>query len=113
MEAFSVGHVDQVVDVAQLDRVARELVVKRPPKRKASLRLRALALKPLRLWLGRRMRARVNRRARHEHYPSPHAIVDLWIQHGATGSAAYRAEARSIAELESVSYTHLTLPTKA
>ncbi len=99
MEAFSVGLVDQVVDVAQLDRVARELVFKRPPKRKASLRLRALALKPLRLWLGRRMRARVNRRARHEHYPAPHAIVDLWIQHGATGSAAYRAEARSIAEL--------------
>jgi len=45
------------------------------------------------------MRARVNRRARHEHYPAPHAIVDLWIQHGATGGAAYRAEARSIAEL--------------
>jgi len=99
MEAFSVGLVDQVADPAHLDRVARDLVLRGPPRRKASLRLRVLALKPLRLWLGRRMRARVMRRARCEHYPAPRAIVDLWIQHGATGSAAYRAEARSIAEL--------------
>ena len=99
MEAQRAGLVDQGADSAHVDGVARDLVQRRPPRRKAPLHLRALALKPLRSWLGRQMRVRVARRARREHYPAPYAIIELWIRHGGAGRGAYRAEARSIAEL--------------
>jgi 3-hydroxyacyl-CoA dehydrogenase/enoyl-CoA hydratase/3-hydroxybutyryl-CoA epimerase len=43
--------------------------------------------------------ATLSHSVRREHYPAPYAIVDLWQHHGATGTAAYEAEARSISEL--------------
>ena len=43
--------------------------------------------------------ATLGRSVRREHYPAPYAIVDLWRRYGATGMAAYEAEARSISEL--------------
>jgi len=99
MEAVRSGLVDEIADPAHLDQAARSLVQSRPPKHKAPLHLRALNLKPLRLWLGSRIKTRLARRARREHYPAPYAIVDLWVRYGASRGAAYRAEARSIAEL--------------
>jgi len=99
MEALRSGLIDQVADPAHLDQAARNVVRRRPPSRRAPFHLRALNLRPARYWLGRRIRARVTRRARREHYPAPHAILDLWVRHGASGPDAYRAEARSIAEL--------------
>jgi 3-hydroxyacyl-CoA dehydrogenase/enoyl-CoA hydratase/3-hydroxybutyryl-CoA epimerase len=41
----------------------------------------------------------VGARVRKAHYPAPYAIVDLWAKYGATGRAAYEAEAASIAQL--------------
>ena len=99
VEALRAGLVDELAEAARLDQAARRLLRRRPPKRRAPLYLRMLDLKPCRLWLGRRLRARVARRARREHYPAPYAIVELWVRHGASGAAAYRAEARSIAAL--------------
>ena len=43
--------------------------------------------------------AQVARRAPRAHYPAPYAIIDLWARYGAHGSAAFEAEARSIARL--------------
>ena len=99
VEALRAGLVDELAEPARLDQAARRLLRRRPPKRRAPLYLRLLDLKPCRFWLGRRLRARVARRAPREHYPAPHAIVELWLRHGASGAAAYRAEARSIAAL--------------
>ena len=98
-QARRMGLLDRVVPAGQLDRAARELVAKRPPKRRPPAHLRMLRLPPLRAWLGRRLRAQVARRARPEHYPAPFALVDLWARHGARGQAAYEAEARSIVRL--------------
>jgi 3-hydroxyacyl-CoA dehydrogenase/enoyl-CoA hydratase/3-hydroxybutyryl-CoA epimerase len=44
-------------------------------------------------------RKQVARRANPEHYPAPYAILDLFERHGASGPAAFEAEARSIARL--------------
>ena len=99
IRAERVGLVDRIADAASIDRVARELVTAKPPRRRVPLRLRMLNLPPFRYWLGRRMRARIARRARAAHYPAPFAIVELWVRHGASGPAAYRAEARSVASL--------------
>ena len=39
------------------------------------------------------------RRANPAHYPAPYAILELFERHGASGAAAFEAEARSIARL--------------
>lgn len=99
VEARRIGLLDRVVPAGRLDRAARGLVAERPRKRRPPAHLRMLGLPFARPWLGRRMRARVRRRARPEHYPAPFAVVDLWVRHGARGRPAYEAEARSIARL--------------
>ncbi len=99
VEARRAGLLDRIVPEAQLDRAAREIIAARPAKRRPPLHLRALGLPVVRPWLGRRLRARVRRRARPAHYPAPFAILDLWVRHGARGPSAYEAEARSFGRL--------------
>ena len=99
VEALAAGLIDRTAAVDELDEVARMLVAQRPPKRRAPFYLAALNLKPVRHWLAGRMRARLARKAPRDHYPAPYALVDLWVRYGARGAAAYRAEARSIAQL--------------
>ncbi|HET8699363.1 MAG TPA: 3-hydroxyacyl-CoA dehydrogenase NAD-binding domain-containing protein [Gammaproteobacteria bacterium] len=98
-EALAGGLVDKVTPKAELAAAAASLIAKRPPPRKAPWYLRALSLAPARPLLARNVRERVRKRARADHYPAPYAIVDLWVQHGGSGDAAYRAEAQSIGAL--------------
>src|SRR6202000_1873995 len=60
---------------------------------------RLMNLNVARPWVAKQTIATLRRSVRGEHYPAPYAIVDLWQRHGAAGSAAYEAEARSISEL--------------
>jgi len=53
----------------------------------------------VRPFIARKMRSEVAKRARADHYPAPYAIIDLWVQHGASEHHGYEAEARSIAQL--------------
>ena len=53
----------------------------------------------MRSFVAAQARKQVARRAKPEHYPAPYAILDLFERHGASGPAAYEAEARSIARL--------------
>jgi len=99
VEARRMGLLDRVVPSGQLERAARELIAKMPPKQRPPVHLRMLGLPLVRSLLGRRLRAQVRRRARPEHYPAPFAIVDLWVRHGAGGEPAFKAEAQSIARL--------------
>jgi 3-hydroxyacyl-CoA dehydrogenase/enoyl-CoA hydratase/3-hydroxybutyryl-CoA epimerase len=98
-EAFKCGLVDRVVARDALRSEAKELVVRRPPRRRAPWYLRALNLPPLRRLVAARVRTDVRKRARPEHYPAPYAIVDLWERHGVRGEHAFRAEAVSIGKL--------------
>jgi 3-hydroxyacyl-CoA dehydrogenase/enoyl-CoA hydratase/3-hydroxybutyryl-CoA epimerase len=98
-EALACGLVDKVVPKTELAAAAASLIAKRPHPRTAPWYLRALSLAPARPLLARNVRERVRKRARREHYPAPYAIVDLWVRHGGSGEAAYRAEARSIGAL--------------
>ena len=99
VEARRVGLVDRIAPKANIDQIATELVMTKPPKRRARLHQRILNLPAARRLLSRRIRARVARRANPAHYPAPFAILDLWMRHGARGPSAYRAEAQSIATL--------------
>src|SRR5688572_1150475 len=98
-EALKAGLVDRVVARDALRSTAKDLIARRPPRRRAPWYLAALNRMPLRRVLAARARAGIAKRARREHYPAPYAIVDLWEAHGARGDAALRAEALSIGKL--------------
>lgn len=98
-EAHAAGLVDRVVPRTELGVCATALIKQRPRPHRAPWHLRALDLAPLRSMVAQTILKRVRRRARREHYPAPYAIVELWRRYGGRGSAAYRAEAESIAAL--------------
>jgi 3-hydroxyacyl-CoA dehydrogenase / enoyl-CoA hydratase / 3-hydroxybutyryl-CoA epimerase len=98
-EAVKVGLVDAVVAREVLRSTAKDLIGRRPPRRRAPWYLATLNRMPLRRFVAARVRADVSKRAKREHYPAPYAIVDLWERHGARGDAALRAEAVSIGKL--------------
>ena len=98
-QALRAGFLDRLVFPADATAVARELIAKRPKSRQPPFVDRLLSWPLLRGIVSKQMIAQVAAKARREHYPAPYAIIDLWVQHGARGEAAYEAEARSIAAL--------------
>lgn len=98
-EALACGLVDRIAPKGELAAVALSFVKTRPPRRRAPWHLRCVSLAPVRPFVARTVLKQVRKRARREHYPAPYAIVDLWVRHGGSGQAAYRAEAASIGEL--------------
>jgi 3-hydroxyacyl-CoA dehydrogenase/enoyl-CoA hydratase/3-hydroxybutyryl-CoA epimerase len=98
--ALRIGLVDRLVaDQAQLQAAARDLILRGPPPRKAPFGERILSSALVRPFVRRALLAQVAAKARREHYPAPHAIVDLWARYGAHGAEAFEGEARSIAQL--------------
>jgi 3-hydroxyacyl-CoA dehydrogenase/enoyl-CoA hydratase/3-hydroxybutyryl-CoA epimerase len=98
-KALQLGLVDRLAPGSELKAAARALIQAAPAPRRAPGFDRLLNFGPMRRVLARTLRRQVARRARRDHYPAPYAIIDLWVRHGARGSAAYEAEARSIAGL--------------
>jgi 3-hydroxyacyl-CoA dehydrogenase/enoyl-CoA hydratase/3-hydroxybutyryl-CoA epimerase len=98
-EALKIGLVDRLVPRAGLLQAARDLALARPSRRRPGLAQSALCWPLVRGFVASQARKQVARRARPEHYPAPYAIIDLFARHGASGAAAYEAEARSIARL--------------
>jgi 3-hydroxyacyl-CoA dehydrogenase/enoyl-CoA hydratase/3-hydroxybutyryl-CoA epimerase len=97
--ALRVGLLDELVPPAELAARAKALALRRPAKKAAPFVDRLMNLSAARPWVARQTIATLRHSVRREHYPAPYAIVDLWQRYGATGNAAYEAEARSISEL--------------
>src|ERR1700733_4133112 len=97
--ALAVGLLDELVPPAELATRAKSLALRRAPKRTAPFVERLMNLGAVRPFVARQTVATLRHSVRREHYPAPYAIVDLWQHYGATGAAAYEAEARSISEL--------------
>ena len=98
-KGLKIGLVDAIVAEDSWQDRARELIHQRPATKRASLTDRLLGLGVIRPFIARTLEKQVRGKARRDHYPAPYAIIDLWKSHGASGNAAYEAEARSIAEL--------------
>jgi 3-hydroxyacyl-CoA dehydrogenase/enoyl-CoA hydratase/3-hydroxybutyryl-CoA epimerase len=98
-QALRAGFLDRLVFPADAAAVARELITRQPKQRRPRLTDRILSWPGARRLLKNKLVAQVASRARREHYPAPYAIIDLWVEHGAHGAAAYEAEARSISRL--------------
>jgi 3-hydroxyacyl-CoA dehydrogenase/enoyl-CoA hydratase/3-hydroxybutyryl-CoA epimerase len=98
-EALRLGLLDRLVARESLLPAARELALAPPPLHRPALAERALSWPVVRRLVARQARRQVALRAQPEHYPAPYAIIDLFARYGASGTAAYMAEARSIARL--------------
>jgi 3-hydroxyacyl-CoA dehydrogenase/enoyl-CoA hydratase/3-hydroxybutyryl-CoA epimerase len=98
-EALACGLVDRIAPKGELAAAALSYLKSRPPRRRAPWHLRCVSLAPIRPFVARTVTKQVRKRARREHYPAPYAIIDLWVRHGGSGDAAYRAEAASIGQL--------------
>jgi len=98
-KALRLGLVDKLVTAADLESGARELINKKPPTHRPPFSEAVLSWPIVRSFVKPALVAQVASKAKREHYPAPYAIIDLWAQHGASGSQAYESEARSIAHL--------------
>jgi 3-hydroxyacyl-CoA dehydrogenase/enoyl-CoA hydratase/3-hydroxybutyryl-CoA epimerase len=97
-KALSTGFIDRIVAPDNWKQAAREILTSGKEKRKAPLPDRILNLPFIRPVVARTLRAQVASKARKEHYPSPYAMIDLWVRYGASDES-FAAEARSFAEL--------------
>ena len=97
-KALAQGFIDQVVTPDNWREQAKGILASGKPRRSAPFLDRLLNLPIARPLVARALRKQVAARARPEHYPSPYAMIDLWVAHGAS-SDSYAAEARSFAEL--------------
>jgi 3-hydroxyacyl-CoA dehydrogenase / enoyl-CoA hydratase / 3-hydroxybutyryl-CoA epimerase len=91
--------VDRMVAPDNWKQAAKEMIATPQKRAQAPLLDQLLNLPLVRPFIARKMRAEVAKRARPDHYPAPYAIIDLWVQHGASEHNGYEAEARSIAQL--------------
>ncbi len=98
-DALRLGLVDRLAPRTEMLAAARDIVLAAPPRHQPPFTQRALAWPLLRTFVAGAARKQVARRANPKHYPAPYAIIDLFERHGASGAAAYEAEARSIAKL--------------
>ncbi len=98
-KAQRLGLVDRLVSSEQLKSAAAEILRNPPPPHQPPFAERVLSWSIVRPFIKGTITAQVAKKARREHYPAPYAIIDLWGKYGASGSAAYEAEARSIAHL--------------
>ena len=98
-QAQRLGLVDRLVSAEQLKAAAAEILRNPPPAHQPPFGERVLSWSIVRPFIKGTITAQVAKKARREHYPAPYAIIDLWAKYGASGSAAYEAEARSIAHL--------------
>ena len=99
VEAEKMGLVDRLAEPGALEASVTALLEAKPQPRQASFSQRLLNLAPVRPLVANKVRARVRRRAKPEHYPAPFAIIDLWQRFGAKGREAFVAEAESIGRL--------------
>jgi 3-hydroxyacyl-CoA dehydrogenase/enoyl-CoA hydratase/3-hydroxybutyryl-CoA epimerase len=97
--ALSIGLLDELVPSAELHARAKGLLLRKPPRHSAPFVDKLLNLSALRPFIARQTAATLRQSVQRDHYPAPFAILDLWQRYGATGTAGYEQEARSISAL--------------
>jgi 3-hydroxyacyl-CoA dehydrogenase / enoyl-CoA hydratase / 3-hydroxybutyryl-CoA epimerase len=97
--ARKLGIADECVPLRIMDNTARGILRERPVPRRAPFPL-SLTLNPLiRPMIAAKARKQVAARARPEHYPSPYAILDIWVKYDGDALAAPPSDPASIAHL--------------
>lgn len=102
-QAKAMGLVDAVTEERHVRAAVRDAVAGRLEKSRPRLRSqvqdRVLGAAGARRLAAQRMRADADSEAPHEHYPAPHALIELWERHGDDSEALRKAEGASFARL--------------
>ena len=97
--ARKLGIADECVPLRIMDNTARGVLRDLPLPRRVPFPL-SLTLNPLiRPVIAAKARKQVATRARREHYPSPYAILDIWVKYDGDALAAPPSDPASIAHL--------------
>jgi 3-hydroxyacyl-CoA dehydrogenase/enoyl-CoA hydratase/3-hydroxybutyryl-CoA epimerase len=78
---------------------ARKAVLGKKASTPAPLSQRIMAWGPIRSQIVSKMRVETSKKARREHYPAPHALIDLFEKHGANWRAMVDGEAAGFVPL--------------
>ena len=93
------GLVDAVVPERHVAAAAVAAVTGKLKTRRGGVLVDVLNTKVARQLAAKRMRAQTEKKAPVAHYPAPHALIDLWENHGGEASAMQQAEIASFARL--------------
>jgi 3-hydroxyacyl-CoA dehydrogenase/enoyl-CoA hydratase/3-hydroxybutyryl-CoA epimerase len=97
--AKKLGIADECVPLRIMDNTARGVLRERPVPRRVPFPL-SLTLNPLiRPMIAAKARKQVATRARREHYPSPYAILDIWVKYDGDALAVPPSDPASIPHL--------------
>jgi 3-hydroxyacyl-CoA dehydrogenase / enoyl-CoA hydratase / 3-hydroxybutyryl-CoA epimerase len=97
--ARKLGIADECVPLRIMDNTARGVLRERPAPRRVPFPL-SLTLNPLiRPLIAAKARKQVAARARREHYPSPYAILDIWVKYDGDALAVPPSDPASIPHL--------------
>ncbi len=97
--AKSLGLVNAVVPERHVEAAASAAITGKLKTRRGGMLIQVLNSTPARKLAATRMRAQTEKKAPIEHYPAPHALIDLWENHGGDASAMQEAEIASFARL--------------
>ncbi len=97
--AKRLGLVDAVTQERHVRAAVRSAVAGEWKPAKQDLLGRLMNLGPARGLLASRMRSEAEKKAPHENYPAPYALIDLWETHGGNPEAMQKAEVKSFAKL--------------
>src|ERR1700674_1132871 len=97
--AKSLGLVDAVVPERHVKAAAVAAVTGKLKTRRGGMLIPLINSSLGRKLAGKRMRAEAAKKAPIEHYPAPHALIDLWETHGGNALDMQKAEIASFARL--------------
>ncbi|PVA10615.1 fatty-acid oxidation protein subunit alpha [Pelagivirga sediminicola] len=98
-KAKSLGLLDAVVEERHVAAAVKAAANGELEERERGLKARAFSLATARSYAARQMRSQTEAKAPKEHYPAPHALIDLWEEHGGDPAAMQKAEIASFGRL--------------
>lgn len=98
-KAKAQGLIDKITTEENWRGDASNMIMTKPPKRRAPLIDRILNMAPMRPFVRNMLLKQVRGKARSDHYPAPYSMIDLWTREGASTVTGYDAEARSFGKL--------------
>ncbi|MCL3883280.1 3-hydroxyacyl-CoA dehydrogenase NAD-binding domain-containing protein [Marivita sp. GX14005] len=98
-KAKSLGIADAVVRERHVAAAVRAAANGEIERQSQGLKAQALSFDQARGLVARKMRSETEKKAPKEHYPAPHALIDLWEEHGDDRKEMQRAEIESFAAL--------------
>ena len=98
-KAKKLGIIDELLPERHVEAAIEAAAAGKRDHETGGLRAAALRTRAARSLAASRMRSESDKQAPHDHYPAPHALIQLWEDHGGDDRAMQKAEIASFARL--------------